>query len=91
MNKLLLSKILTGIAAIYFAVLFSVVVPLHQHNDLQKHDDCAICAAACNPSISVSCSLEHVIFILLLTLTATYVFVKSLSRVNPNLRGPPIA
>jgi len=78
-------------ATAYFALLFAVVVPLHQHNDLKKHDDCSICAVACNPSISISNSIEHVIFLLLLTLTASYVFIKSLSKVNPSLRGPPAA
>ena len=89
--KKLLFKILIYLATAYFAALFTVVVPLHQHNDLKKHDDCSICAVACNPSISIASSIEYVSFLLLLTLTATYVFIKNLSKVDPNLRGPPIA
>ena len=91
MNKRLLFKILICLATAYFTLLFTLVVPLHQHNDLKKHNDCSICSVGCNPSISISSSLEHVIFILLLTLTVTYVFLKSPSKINPNLRGPPIA
>jgi hypothetical protein len=91
MNKRLVFKILISFAAAYFTLLFAIVAPLHQHSDFKKHDDCSICAVAFNPSINVSASVQQVIFVLLLTLTAVYVYIKTLSKINPNLRAPPLA
>jgi hypothetical protein len=91
MNKLLTVKILIILVAAYYTLLFTFVAPLHQHSDFKKHDDCSMCAVACNPAISVSASVQQLIFTLLFTLISAYVFIKSLSKFNPNLRGPPLA
>ena len=88
--KVVSSKLIYCLAIVYVTLLFSVVIPLHHHDDLGSHDDCAICAISNQPQISVGSSSIQILFILLLTLVLTGVAVITSDKISLYLRGPPV-
>jgi hypothetical protein len=82
-------KLLVSLLVVYLAVLFAVIVPLHQHNDFGSHNDCAVCAISHQPLILITSSFVQVLFILLLTLVPAGVVTKTTSIHSLHLRSPP--
>ena len=84
-------KLLSCLLIAYLAVLFAVIIPLHHHNDLDSHDDCAICAISNQPLVPNVSALVHVLFVLFVILILNKPQVQFFLIENLHLRSPPVA
>ena len=87
--KLSKSKLLISLVTVCLTLLFTVVVPLHQHKDLSAHDDCAICAISHQPMIAVGAAMVKILFVLLLILVCVVITEKTFTSSELHLRSPP--
>jgi hypothetical protein len=75
----------------YLAILLGLVIPVHQHADLQQHDNCALCLAQTQPVDSaVSVTLPVFGFTFLVTIIFLSVTYRKISPLPFRSRAPPI-
>ena len=90
-NNSVISKFLGCLLVVYLTVLFAVIIPLHHHNDLDSHDDCAVCAVSSQPFVPNVSVLVHVLFVLFIIFAVNKPQVQFFSQENLHLRSPPLA
>lgn len=91
MERLFCSRALSRLTlGCYFLLLFVAVVPFHQHADMGSHDDCAVCAIACQPCALQDGVFMQAIFTFLLTLVLPGAIVCTVVQHTLRLRGPPL-
>ena len=85
-------KILRLPLAVYFMALFTVVLPMHDHDDHERHDHCTICLL-CDQAVvlSVTTLLVCTAFLLIGVPAVFFLSIKhALLFVYPT-RAPPAA
>ena len=76
--------------AIYLAILFLVIVPIHHHDDHQEHNDCVVCVLAhqpVQPSVAFALPIVTVFRVIKLDLPSTILICQTPSTLQS--RAPP--
>jgi hypothetical protein len=77
--------------ALYFTMLFMVVLPAHGHEDLAEHVECAVCTLSNQAIIlsTVSALIFFLVFLLIILITVRPDIFCHFTCVYP-IRAPPL-